>query len=41
MKQIIPNRIAEIIYALVMIAFGLLHLKYGKGGGGVTFIYAR
>ncbi|MGG9964335.1 hypothetical protein [Ferruginibacter sp. SUN106] len=35
MKSIIPTRIAEMIYGLVMIAFGLLHFKYGKGGMGV------
>lgn len=35
MKLLIPTRIAEIFYALVMLAFGALHLKYGSGGVGV------
>ncbi len=35
MKKIIPTRIAEIIFALVIGAFGALHLKYGGSGEGV------
>jgi uncharacterized membrane protein len=35
MKQIIPTRVAEIVYAFVMIAFALLHFKYGGKGEGV------
>lgn len=35
MKQIIPTRVAEILYAFVMIAFGALHLRYGSSGMGV------
>lgn len=35
MKKIIPNRIAEIIYALIMAYFGAFHLKYGATIKGV------
>jgi putative oxidoreductase len=35
LKNLFPTRVAEIIYALVMVAFGALHLKYGSGGTGV------
>ena len=34
MKKIIPTRFAEIIFALVIGAFGALHLKYGGGAKG-------
>jgi putative oxidoreductase len=35
MKNLFPTRFAEILYALVMIAFGGLHLKYGSAATGV------
>jgi uncharacterized membrane protein len=35
LKNLFPTRFAEIIYALVMIVFGALHLRYGRGGSGV------
>jgi len=35
MKPIIPTRVAEIVYAFVMIVFGVLHFKYGGKGEGV------
>jgi putative oxidoreductase len=35
LKNLFPTRFAEIIYALVLISFGALHLKYGGGGTGV------
>jgi len=31
MKKFIPTRLAEIIFALVMGAFAVMHLKYGGG----------
>jgi putative oxidoreductase len=31
MKQLFPTRFAEILYALVMIIFGIMHLKSGTG----------
>lgn len=34
-KHLFPTRFAEILYALVMIAFGALHLKYGSAATGV------
>ena len=48
MKQLIPSRIASIIYALVIGAFGVLHFMHAeemKGGvpdfipGGIAWIY--
>lgn len=35
MKLHFPTRIAEIIFALVLVAFGVLHLKYGGGATGL------
>jgi putative oxidoreductase len=35
MKPFISTRLAEILFALVMAAFAMLHLKYGGGGTGV------
>lgn len=31
MKKFIPSRLAEVIFALVMGAFAVIHLKYGGG----------
>lgn len=51
MKQLFPTRVAEIIYALVMAAFGVLHIKSAHDekamqavpsympGGGSLWIY--
>jgi putative oxidoreductase len=51
MKQFFPSRVAEIIYALVMAAFGVLHIKSAHDekamqavpsfmpGGGSLWIY--
>ena len=33
--QFFPTRIAEILYALAIAAFGVMHLQYGKSGSGV------
>ncbi len=35
MKQLFPTRFAEILYALAIAAFGIMHLQYGKAGSGV------
>ncbi len=35
MKQLFPTRIAEILFALAILAFGVMHLQYGKAGSGV------
>ncbi|MBS1509664.1 MAG: DoxX family protein [Bacteroidetes bacterium] len=31
MKQLVPGRIAELLFALTMLIFGALHLKYAEG----------
>lgn len=35
MKFTFPTRFAEILFALVMAVFGILHFKYGNAGNGV------
>ncbi len=35
MKKFIPTRIAEIIFALVIAYFGIMHIRYGNPESGV------
>jgi len=35
MKILFPTRVAEILFALAIAAFGVMHLQYGSAGSGV------